>query len=185
MRGAACFCRRRQVLGFALAAAAVLTGRRKAGAAEASIDVVVTVARALAFLERPPAGIAKLGIGYPAASEAARQEATLLAERLKEVLASRRLTLRPQPIALEDLGQAQLAVLLLLEEALPHAAQVASELAGRGVLTVSRDPAPVLAGHVVMSVTAGPRIEIIVSREAAQRAGIRFVSAFRMLIQER
>ncbi|MDO9713073.1 YfiR/HmsC family protein [Paracraurococcus lichenis] len=95
------------------------------------------------------------------------------------------LTLRPRLVPTEAAGQAQVAALLLTEAALPEAEQIASALAGRGIPLIATSPSALDGSRVVMAVRSEPRVEILVSRAAAQAAGVTFSAAFRMMIQER
>lgn len=165
-------------------AAATLPGL--AAAAETSRRDLLILARALGFMERPPTGTAELGIAYPGGSAAARAEAERVAEAFgSEGLRAGPLLLRPRLVAAESLAQPSFAALFLIDAALPLASRVAEALLGRGIATVCTDPTTVERGTVVMAVRSEPRVEIVVSRAAAQRAGVSFSSAFRMMIQER
>jgi hypothetical protein len=93
--------------------------------------------------------------------------------------------LKPAVIQIEALERSPPPVLLLTEGALVRARDISTTLQGRGVLTVSQLRAPTLAGDVVMAISSRPRVEILISRDAARRAGIRFAAAFRMMVQER
>ncbi len=175
--------RRRDLL--AALAACLLASPAGAQAPDPVIEELQTVARALGFLDRPPVGTVALGVAYDGASAEERAEAEALVRRVGDRLAAGAVVLRPGAVAIEQLDRAPPPVLLIPEGTARLAPDIATRLEGRGVLTVSRLAEPVLAGHIVMAVAARPRVEILVSREAARRAGIRFVSAFRMLIQER
>lgn len=166
-------------------ASAVAARQGRAQPADPLRQDMLTVARALGFLERPPVGAVTLGIAHADAIPDSGAEAERLARRLDGQLAAGAVLLRPSPVAVELLDAAPPPVLLLPDGMLPMAPGVATRLEGRAVLTVSWLAEPVLAGHVVMAVSSRPRVEILVSREAARRAGIRFASAFRMMIQER
>ena len=143
------------------------------------------LARALGFLEVAPRGIVEVGIVYPQQSIAGRAEADRIAEAFGDGLRAGNLTLRPKLVALESVGQAGTVALLLTESATPYAAAVARMIAGRSILTLTMDRALIEAGSAVMAVRSEPRVEILVSRPAAQAAGITFAAAFRMMIQER
>ena len=143
------------------------------------------LARALGFLEVAPRGNVEVGIVYPQHSAPGRAEADRIAGAFGDGLRAGNLTLRPKLVTVESVGQAGAAALLLTESAASHAGAVARMIAGRSVLTVSTDRALIEAGSVVMAVRSEPRVEILVSRPAAQAAGITFAAAFRMMIQER
>ncbi|MBI0539461.1 DUF4154 domain-containing protein, partial [Roseomonas sp. KE2513] len=153
--------------------------------AEATARDLQVLARALAFVEGAPRGAAEVGIVYSQQSAQGRAEAERVAGAFGEGLRAGSLTLRPRLVTVETAGQAGTAALLLTGSAVPHAALVARAIAGRSVLTVTTDRELIETGAVVMTVRTEPRVEILVSRTAAQAAGVTFVSAFRMMIQER
>lgn len=145
---------------------------------------MTVMARAMAFLESPPSGLAVVGIAFPRASEEGQREAGRLAAAFGDGLRSGRAILIGRPVPIEDLPAQGLVAVLLTTAALPHAREAAA-VAGRGVLTVATDRAPVDAGFIMLAIRAEPQVEIIANRAAAAAAGIRFATAFRMLIQER
>ncbi|KAA5610410.1 YfiR/HmsC family protein [Rhodovastum atsumiense] len=143
------------------------------------------IARVMGFLAHPPGGDVEIGIVYPAQSAAGRAEAEQLVATVPGGVRAGNLVLRPRLLTLEEASRAAPPALLLTEAALSQAGALAAALAGRGVLIVSPDPASVDAAQAVVALRSQPRVEILVSRAAAQRAGLEFASAFRMLIQER
>ncbi|MDO9710950.1 hypothetical protein [Paracraurococcus lichenis] len=153
--------------------------------AETTARDLQVLARALGFLDRAPKGTGELGIVYPAASPAAKAEAERVAALCGDGLRAGALTLHPRLVPAEAAGQAQVAALLLTEAALPEAGQIAGALAGRGIPLIATTPAALDGNRVVMAVRSEPRVEILVSRAAAQAAGVTFSAAFRMMIQER
>lgn len=66
----------------------------------------------------------------------------------------------------------------------PSAAE-AKAVAGKGVVTVSGDPACVDAGACVIAIETQPKVSIYVSKAAAAAAGIEFDANFKMMITEK
>ena len=143
------------------------------------------VARVLGFLEQPPSGLVDVGIVYPQGSAEGRAEAVRLAALFEDGVRAGGVTLRPRPLAIEEMPAAGLRVALLTDSAVRQAAALARKVASREVLTVTFDQPVVDEGLVVLAVRSQPRVEILVSRAAARSAGIGFAGAFRMMIQER
>ena len=162
-----------------------LTLGSTSAAAEASLQDLQILVRALGFLERPPAGLAELGIAYPAASAAGRAEAERVAALFGDGLRAGALTLRPRLVPADAAGEAPVVAVLLTDAALPQAAQIAVALAGRSVPTIATNAAAIGGGQIVLVLRSQPRVEILVSRTAAQTARVNFATAFRMMIQER
>jgi hypothetical protein len=144
------------------------------------------IAQSMGFLLHPPVGALEVGIVYPAGSVAGRAEAEQIAAAFGDAPRGGALTLHPRLLTLEEAARHEPGgVLLLTSAALPRAGALASATAGKGILTVTSDPAAIAEGQAVMAVRSQPRVEIFVSRAAAQSAGIEFSTAFRMMIQER
>ena len=141
--------------------------------------------RAMGFMERPLSGAADVGIVYPQQLDSGCAEAVRLAATFGDELRAGGLLLRPELVTTEAAGQAEAATLLLTNATIPQAARVAASVTGRSALTVASDRSLVGAGPVVMVVRGGPGGEILVSRAAAQVAGVNFAAAFRMMGQER
>jgi ribosomal protein S12 methylthiotransferase accessory factor YcaO len=51
--------------------------------------------------------------------------------------------------------------------------------------TISADLACVQAGNCVVGFSTQPTVQILIDNAAAERAGVRFVQAFRMLVREK
>jgi hypothetical protein len=161
---------------------AVAQAQLAAAALPTAVDLRV-IARALSFLDRPPNGPVELGLIFNEAGGAGQAAATALAEATPPI-AIGALLLTPRPVALAALRQTRVGACLLLEPTPQHARLLAEAVAGRQTLTVTTDRPLVNAGLIVMAVRSLPRVEIIVSRSAAQASGLGFAPAFRMLIQE-
>ena len=178
--------RRRQLWSaLPLLAALAVPAQPAAAAAEPTLRDLQVLARALGFLERPPSGMAEIGIVYPQQSTVGLAEAQRIAASFGDGLRAGNLVVRPRLVTLESVGDARAAALLLTDAAAAQAALVARVVAGRSILTVTSDRALIDAGSVVMVVRSEPRVEILVNRAAAQTAGVNFAAAFRMMIQER
>jgi hypothetical protein len=144
------------------------------------------MAQSMGFLLRPPTGTREVGIVYPAGSVVGQAEAERIKAAFGAGLQAGPLTLVPRLLTVaEAVHEEQAAALLLTDAALPQANALAAAIAGKGMLTIASDPAVVTNGEAVMAVRSEPRVEIYVSRAAAQTAGVEFSTAFRMMIQER
>jgi hypothetical protein len=93
-------------------------------------------------------------------------------------------TLAPRRVALADLAGSGARVIIVPEgQASAHAA-VAQAARQMNAVTVSTDMSCVRAGRCIIGVVAQPRVEIVVSRDAASAANISFGQAFRVMIRE-
>nr|WP_305123163.1 YfiR/HmsC family protein [Roseomonas sp. GC11] len=158
---------------------------RAARAAEPSLRDLQVLARSLGFLEPAPRGLAEIGIVYAAGDSQGEAEARRIATLFGEGLRAGNLQLRPILVPLDRVRDSRAAALLLARSALPQAPMVAAAVAGRAILTVATDRAPIEQGLVAMAIRSEPRVEIVVNRAAAQASGVTFAAAFRMMIQER
>jgi hypothetical protein len=140
------------------------------------------IGQVLGFLEHPPTGTAEVGLLY---APTARAEAEQLAVRFGAGVQAGSVVLRPRLLPVAEIPAGAPRVLLLTGSVLPQAAAIAQAVAGRGIMTVTPDPALIDSGLAVLAVRSVPRVEILVSRAAAQSAGLSFAGAFRMMIQER
>jgi hypothetical protein len=155
-------------------------------ATEPGADELRLIAQSMGFLLRPPTGTREVGIVYPAGSAAGRAEAERIRDAFGTSLQAGSLTLIPRLLTVvEAAHEDSAAALLLTDAALPQASALALAIAGKGMLTITSDPASVTTGKAVMAVRSEPRVEIYVNRAAAQAAGVEFSTAFRMMIQER
>jgi hypothetical protein len=144
------------------------------------------IAQTLSFLREAPTGTLYLGIIYPAASQLGRAEAEQIQAEFGGGVSLGALTLRPRLLTVDEaLKTPGLVAVLLTKAALPEAAAIAAAVAGKGVLTIASDPAPVAAGTVILAVRSTPRVEIYLSRSAAEAARVEFSTPFMLMIQER
>lgn len=158
-------------------------GRPGAAQALPTLLDLGVIARAMSFLDRPLSGMVELGLVYGEA-DGPGQALAMTLSAMTAPIATGPLLLTPRPIALSALPRTRLGACLLLEATPQHARGLADAVAGRQTLTVTTDRPLVNAGLIVMAVRSVPRVEITVSRAAAQASGIGFAPAFRMLIQE-
>jgi len=157
-----------------------------AAVAEPDAGDLRLIAQSMGFLLRPPTGTQEVGIVYPTGSAAGRAAAERIATAFGPGLSAGEVTLLPRVLSLDQASRSPpLAAMVLTDDLLPQAGLLAAAVAGKGVLTITSDPAVVTAGEAVMAVRSLPRVEIFVSRVAARQAGVEFSTAFRMMIQER
>lgn len=144
------------------------------------------IAQTLSFLREAPTGTLYLGILYPAASQLGYAEAEQIQAEFGSGVSLGALTLRARLLTIDEaLKTPGLTALLLTKAALPEASAIAAAVAGKGVLTIASDPAAVAAGNVVLAVRSTPRVEIYLSRRAAESARVVFSTPFMLMIQER
>lgn len=160
--------------------AALTTG---ADAAMTQDDLLVA-ARALSFMQNPPAGDVRVGIVYSAGDARSVQEADNLQRMLAGGLKVGNLTLLPVKLKIDDLAAANVQLFLLTNYVGNDAARVSAASKAKHLPCITDDIAQVQNGTCVMGVRSDPRIEIFVNRAAAASSGTSFATVFRMLITE-
>lgn len=94
------------------------------------------------------------------------------------------IALTARRVPLSELAGSGARVILVPEgQASSHAA-IAQAARSMGAVTISTDMSCVRAGRCVVGVAAQPRVEIVVSREAARACNVSFAQAFRVMIRE-
>lgn len=151
------------------------------GASFAATDLQV-VGRAIAFMLPPPAPDAIIAIAYVAGNAASRQDADAIADLISGGLRAGRTTLRPRVIDINGLEAGGFQVVIAAAGANGPRLNAAARAAR--ALCVTTDIEAVRSGFCAMAITSEPRVEITVNHAVAAAAGIEFVAAFRMMIQE-
>ncbi|WP_244263444.1 hypothetical protein [Thioalkalivibrio sp. AKL17] len=143
--------------------------------------------RALSFLDHRPSGDMPVAVVYAAGDSASEDHARRMADAMGDGGPQGRIRLVPTLMAADDLGalDRQEAVLIADGLADDQAAEVFSAASRRGLITIASDMACVDEGHCVMAVASEPRVQIVVSRDAARASDVGFASSFRMMITER
>lgn len=93
-------------------------------------------------------------------------------------------TLLPRVVSAERLQESGARVIIVPEGQRASHAAIAAAANAMSAVTVTTDIGCVRAGHCVIGVSASPRVEITVSRNAARAAQISFAQAFRVMIRE-
>lgn len=172
-------------LGPAILGGGLGTPRPARAAAQPTPRDLRVVTKAVGFLHPPPGSTVQIALAYGDAAGPGRIAAEQLAEASEGLARVGGLSPQFRAVSLEQLRSGVMPAVVVLAEALPSdAGLLAGLVRGRGVLTITSDPALVRAGLLVMAVRSEPRVEILVSRVAEQAAGVTFAPAFRMMIQE-
>lgn len=137
------------------------------------------IARALNFLDPQPTGTLTVGVVQDAASPAA-VDAAIAAFGGQVVIGG--LTIVPKPVTMADAGGYRV---LLLTRADKQGEQLAKSSAGKQQIVVSTESGCVEAKLCTLYVQSEPNVEIVLGRDVAAAAGVRFGAAFRMMIKER
>jgi ABC-type uncharacterized transport system substrate-binding protein len=141
-------------------------------------------ARALSFMERPLSGRVRVGVVYSPQSPRSSNQAQQLRTQLGAGLRVGNIELVPGLVALGDAARADVDLFLLTEHVPPGEAALAGVSKARQIPCVTTDVEQVRSGACIMAVRSRPKVEIIVNRDAANDSGLRFATAFRVMVTE-
>lgn len=150
-------------------------------------DVTATdmqvAARALSFMEKPLPGDVRMGIVYSSMSPRSSRQARELRELIDGGLRVSGLEFTPELVEVGSLASARVDLYFLTEHI--GAADIARFTASAASIPcVTTDIERVRQGACSMGVQSRPGIEVFVNRDAAKACGVRFATAFRVMINE-
>lgn len=143
---------------------------------------VQVAARALGFLQPPPAGEVWVAVVFAPGDAASRRDAERIAALFGEGLRAEGAVLRARAVAADALGAGGHAALIAAAGA-PGEALMATARAQR-IACVTATLEQVETGRCTLWVRSEPRVQIAVSRAAAQASGLGLAAAFRMMVRE-
>ncbi|USI71686.1 hypothetical protein [Sphingomonas morindae] len=162
----------------ALAASAV-----GAPCAAASFNLPVA-ARVIGFVQPPPSGVVLAGIVYEPGNAASEEEAALIEQQLAAMPAIGHATIKGRRVSAANLGGLAGTRVAFVTAGVRNQQQLGEWAAHNGLLTITSDLACVEAARCAVAVSSAARTQITVSRAAVKAAGLRFGSAFLMLVKE-
>lgn len=153
-------------------------------AADVTLLDLQVAARALSFMEKPLSGRVRVGVVYSPQSPRSTSQAQQLRAQLGAGMKVGNLELVPVMVPLGDAKTAGVDLFLLTEYVPPGEMSLAGISKARQIPCVTTDLAMVKNGSCIMAVSSKPKIEIIVNRNAAIDSGLRFATAFRVMVTE-
>ncbi|MDB5458089.1 MAG: hypothetical protein JWP92_3674 [Caulobacter sp.] len=139
--------------------------------------------RALTFLENGPTGKGVLGVVFDPSKPASVAEKNAIMAALGAGFSAGGLSLSGKAVEAGDVGGVSGVVALYVTTGVT-AGPVGAAAKGKKIITIGSDMSCVTSGACVMSVSADPKVEIVVNRAAAAAVGAVFKAAFRMMIRE-
>lgn len=152
--------------------------------AEVTRTDLQVAARAMSFMEEPLSGIVRVGVIYVSAQPASLRDAELVRSQLGDGLRVGNIELRPTMVPLDTVATADVDLFLLTGDVLAHDKRIAAVSSARQIPCVTTDVRYVRSGACAMAIRSTPNVEIIVNRDAAHASGMRFATAFRVMITE-
>lgn len=136
----------------------------------------------LEFMEPRPTGDGVVAVVYAAGGDASHRDAAAIAAGLGAGIPTAGGLLKPVVVAGNALAGMSFALVIAAAGASSAAmTQVARE---RHVLCVTGDTGAVRAGACDMAINSRPRVGILLNHAAIAEAGLRFATAFRMMVHE-
>jgi len=132
------------------------------------------------------AGIAVVAIVFAPGNQASQQEAELVRTVIGGGLATGRIQLQARLVPVGELSAVTGVAAFYVTSGLEESAEAVSGAAQRlRVPTVSSNLACVEAGRCVVGFSSEPTVQILINQGAAERTGVHFLQAFRMLVREK
>jgi hypothetical protein len=142
--------------------------------------------RTLGFVGDGMTGPAVVGIVFVPANAASRQEAELIQAVIGDDLPAGRVSLRGRLVTIEQLADVTGIHALYITGGLAAETERIFAAAQRlHVPTISADIGCVQSDACVIGFSSEPTVQIVIDRSAAERTGVRFLQAFRMLVREK
>ncbi len=142
--------------------------------------------RTLAFVGDGMTGTAVLGIVFTPGDPLSRREAEQIQAVIGTGLSAGRVRLCASLVAVDQLaGLVDVKALYVTSGLGPNMKAISDTASRLHVPTVSIDMACVRSGNCVLGFSSQPTVQIVIDHAAAERAGMHFLQAFRMLVRER
>lgn len=169
-----------------LAAAFLVLPAPPAAGAEFSPKDGQILGRTLGFLGDGMSGPAVVGVVFSPADPTSRREAELIQAVIGEDMPTGRVRLRSRLVPVGQVSDVSGIQALYVTGGLAASMDAVSAAAQRlHVPTISADIGCVQAGACVVGFSSEPTVQIMIDRGAAERSGVHFVQAFRMLVREK
>ena len=163
----------------ALCALTLAAAPMSAAQADTAKDVQVA-GRALTFLENGPTGKAVLGVVFDPSKPASVAEKNAVMAAIGGGMSAGAVTLTAKAVEAGSVGGVSGVDALYVTTGV----NVGAAAKAKKIITIGSDASCATSGACVMSVSAEPKVEIVVNRAAAAGVGAVFKAAFRMMIRE-
>ena len=152
---------------------------------EFSVKDAQILGRTMGFVGDGRTGVAVIGVVFSQDSPASRRETDAIRTVIGDQLSTGRVVLRLRLVPLEQLPTISGIDALFVTSGLAMNTAVLAAAQRLRVPTVSTDMSCVEAANCIVGFSSTPTVQIVIDRGAADRAGVRFVEAFRMLVREK
>lgn len=142
--------------------------------------------RTLAFVGDGLSGPVTVGVAYMTGDNASTAEAELVRAVIGDEMVTGRVRLRARLVSIDQLPSMTGVDAIYIPSSLVSKAAAVSRTAERlHIPTLSATLACVDQNTCMVGFVSEPSVQITLARDAAERAGVHFVQAFRMLVREK
>ncbi len=150
--------------------------------ADTQKDLQVAV-RALTFLEKAPSGSAVMGVVFDPSKPTSVAEKNAVMAAIGSGYSAGGLTVTGKPVEASAVGSVSGVTALFVTTGVAYG-PVGAAAKSKNLITIGTDTACAASGGCAISVSADPKVEIVVNRATAAAVGATFKAAFRMMIRE-
>ncbi len=157
----------------------------QAAEAEFSVKDAQVLGRTLGYVGDGVTGAVVVGVAVSPADPNSQREAERIRTIIGTGLPTGRVRLQARLVPVDQLVRATgFDAFYITQSPGANMDAVFSAAQRLHVPTISTDPQCLRSGDCVVGFTSEPKVEIVIDRAAAERAGVRFMQAFRMLVKE-
>ncbi len=169
-----------------LSAALLIAGSAPAAGSDFDAKDGQILGRMLGYVGDGKSGVAVVGIVFSPSDRASQQELELMQSVIGDGLVTGRIRLQVRPVPVEQLAAVTGLSALYLTDGVTGDVDAIFNAAKRlQVPTVAASLGCVGTGRCVVGFTSEPTVQILLNQEAAERVGVHFLQAFRMLVREK
>jgi len=151
--------------------------------AQASNKDIATISKAISFMQNGPKGTLNVAIAYDPSDKESFNYASEVEEALASPVGSGRVKLLGKKVPVQSLNKNNdYKVIFVTKGLVSKYKKILEDAQNRGIITVSTDVECLDRGGCLLTVETNPNVEISMNTKVADRTGIRFESAFRMMI---
>jgi hypothetical protein len=170
----------------AIASLAFVAANSTAAAADFSAKDGQVLGRTLGFVGDGTNGVVVVGIVVSATNPDSRRDADVICGVIGTDLPAGRVRLQVRLIPLEQLAVVTGVAALYVTSGLAASMETISNTAQRlHVPTISADMACVQSRGCIIGFSTEPTVQIVIDKGSAERTGVHFMQAFRMLVREK
>jgi len=144
---------------------------------------IATISKAIGFMQNGPKGLLDMAILYDPNSNESLEQAKHIEAIVAEPIGKGKVRLLGKKLAVRYLeNNKKHKVIFVTKGVVRKYKRLLEKAQNNGIITVSTDEYCLTSGGCLLSVKTTPSVEISMNTKVAKRTGVRFASAFRMMI---